>query len=85
MPEPLPTHRIALEPRSGIWLMFYETLITSSLRKQPDGSYEQQLLRIFTNFYTAETKALFLKADRHINSDIIIRDDNQRNVMLRQL
>lgn len=85
MPEPLPTHRIALEPRSGIWLMFYETLITSSLRKQPDGSYEQQLLRIFNDFASAEIEALLLINDRHINSDIIIRDDNQRNVMLRQL
>ncbi|GAI33859.1 unnamed protein product, partial [marine sediment metagenome] len=29
--EPLPVHRIAIEPRGGsncIWLMFFETLIT---------------------------------------------------------
>lgn len=78
-----PTHRIALEARSGIWLMFYETLITSLLRRQPKGCYEQQLLRIFTDFDKAEKAALFVISDRKINPPLIVRDNSQRNVMLR--
>lgn len=86
-----PTHRIALEARSGIWLMFYETLITNSLRRLPEGSYEQQLLRIFGHsiesefrFDFAEKTALFVISDRKINAPLIVRDNSQRNVMLRE-
>lgn len=71
-------HRIAIEPRSGIWLMFYETL-----HSQFRGLYRQQLLRIFKEFDTAEKVALFQISDRQISSPLIVRDDSQKNVMLR--
>ena len=63
-------HRIAIEERSGIWLLFHETLITA------EGYYEQELIRIFRNFDTAETGAVQEKIDRQIYTPTIIRDDN---------
>lgn len=92
MRESLPTHRIALEPRSGIWLLFYETLISSPhIRPQEDGLYKQQLLRIFGHcispeirFTTAEEAAFLIIEDRQIKAALIVRDDSQRNVMLRK-
>ena len=71
-------HRVALEPRSGIWLLFYETL-----NSQFRGLYRQQLLRIFRDFDTAEIAALFVIGDRKAKTPLIVRDDSQRNVMLR--
>jgi len=79
-----PLHRIALEPRSGIWLLFYETLIKfSPQRYSLKNCYEQQFLRIFHNFDVAKKAADFEKVVRYIDTDIIIRDDSQRNVRLR--
>lgn len=83
--DPLSTHRISIEERSNIYLLFYETLITSEyVQPQENGSYKQQLLRIFKDFKGAEAHALQMKIDRHINTEIIVRDDSQRNVMLRE-
>lgn len=86
-----PNHRIALEPRSGIWLLFYETReVTNNFYKQ-QGYYKQQLIRIFghrinskVRFDTAKRAALFVIADRGINTPLIIRDDSQRNVTIRR-
>ena len=78
--KPLPTHRIALEPRSGIWLMFYETLYRGFYK----GYYKQQLLRIFRDFDTAENMALFVIIDRKITSPLIVRDDSEKNEMERR-
>ena len=74
-------HRVTLEFRSGIWLLFYETLV----RK---GIYKQQLLRIFGHrikdrYETAERNALFVISDRHIDSALIVRDDSQKNKRFR--
>lgn len=76
-------HRVALEFRSGIWLLFYETLV----RK---GIYKQQLLRIFGHrisakirYETAERKALFVISDRHIETLLIVRDDSQKHKIFR--
>ncbi len=69
-------HRVALEPRSGIWLLFYESLIHK-------GFYKQQLLRIFKDFDSAEEAALFVISDRKINCALIVRDDSKKNVMIR--
>ena len=49
--------------------MFHETLITA------EGYYEQELIRIFRNFGTAETGAVQEKIDRQIYTPTIIRDD----------
>lgn len=81
--NPLPTHRIAIEQRSGIYLMFYETLIISDSRRQAEGRYEQQLLRIFNDFVKAEKAALFVISDRKVNSPLITRDDTLKNIILR--
>ncbi len=69
-------HRIAIEFRSGIWLMFYETLIRKAI-------YRQDLLRIFRSYDAAEKAALFVIRDRQINTPLIVRDDSKKNVMLR--
>ena len=69
-------HRISIEPRSGIYLLFYETLIAK-------GIYKQQLLRKFNDFESAEKAATFEKLIRHIDSDVILRDDSQKNKMIR--
>lgn len=76
-------HRVALEFRSGIWLMFYETL-------KRKGIYKQQLLRIFGHrirtqirFDTAERAALFVISDRKVNTPLIVRDDSKKDVMIR--
>lgn len=89
--NPLPTHRIAIEPRSShgqeIWLLFYETLITYYLKWQGEGSYEQQLLRIFNCpecREIAEAIAIREKNRRKIIVDVIIRDNSQRHVRLRK-
>ena len=79
-----PLHRISLEPRSGIYLLFYETLITSTLTAQGGVYYEQQLLRIFPNFDRAEKAALFVISDRKIDTPLIVRDDSKKNVRLRK-
>lgn len=79
-----PLHRISLEPRSGIWLIFYETLITSTLTAQGGVYYEQQLLRIFPDYDRAVQYALFVKYNRKIDTPLIVRDDSQRNVRLRK-
>jgi len=79
------THRISLELRSGIWLLFSETLISPYSRL-----YKQELLRIFghrikadARFTAAEKAALFVIRDRKINSPLIVRDNSERNVILR--
>lgn len=76
--------RIALESRSGIWLMFYE-------RRYRPGEMYQQLLRIFghrihpkVRFEMAKLAALCEMTDRHIKSPLIVRDNSKRNVMIRQ-
>lgn len=70
-------HRIAIEPRSGIWLMFYETLTSFK------GFYKQQLLRIFKDFDAAEEAAFLMIEDRHITSELIIRDADKKDVAIR--
>lgn len=75
-------HRISLEPRSGIYLMFYETLHYLVFYKSR-GYYTQQLLRIFKDFDTAEKAALAVIIDRKVNCPLIIRDDSYKNKMLR--
>lgn len=91
--EPLPVHRIAIEPRSGIWLLFYETLISSPyIRPQEDGFYKQQLLRIIGHrisseirFETAQKIALIEIAKRKVTYPLVyVIDDSQKNVMLRK-
>lgn len=72
-------HRISLEPRSGIWLLFYETLIYPL-----EGVYKQQLLRIFKDFDSAEEAAFLMIKDRKVNSPLIVRDDSHRHEILRQ-
>lgn len=81
----LPVHRVAIEERSGIWILFYETLTTFK------GFYKQQLIRIFghrinhkVRFVTAEKAALWIIADRKVNSPLIVRDDSKKNVAVRQ-
>lgn len=74
----LPIHRMALEERSGFWLMFHEILITSK------SGYRQVLLRIFRNKKSAEEAAIIWKVIRHIDSETIIRDDSEKNEMLRK-
>ena len=76
-------HRVALEFRSGIWLMFYETL-------RRKGIYKQELLRIFGHristkirYDTAEKAALFVISDRKVNAPLIVRDDSLRNQAIR--
>lgn len=80
----LPVHRISLEERSGIWLMFYETLTSFK------GFYKQELLRIFGHrirtelrFEAAKLAALCLIADRKITAPLIVRDDSKKNVTVR--
>lgn len=77
-------HRIALEERSGIWLLFYETLTSFK------GFYKQQLIRIFglrintkLRFATAEKEAKWLISDRQIKSPLIVRDDSKKDVTIR--
>ena len=82
-------HRIALEPRgsgsSEIWLMFYEALVTSYSKV-----YEQQLLRIFKNsdvakaFDIAKAAAILEFRKRQISAPLIIRDDSEKDEMLRK-
>lgn len=76
----LDQHRISLEPRSGIWLMFYETLV-SPYRK----IYRQQLLRLFKNLDTAKEAAILEFRKRQISAPLIIRDNSQKNEMFRKL
>jgi len=76
-------HRIALEPRSGIWLLFYETKELYNIHYSQLGLYKQQLVRIFTNFDKAEEAAMFMIADRKISCPLIVRDDSHRNEMMR--
>ena len=75
-------HRIAIEPRGGsggmIWLLFYETLNSPYSR-----TYKQQLLRIRKSQVVAENDATSERIRRGILSPTIIRDDSQRNVILR--
>lgn len=70
-------HRIAIEPRSGIWLMFYETLTSFK------GFYKQQLLRIFKDFDAAEVGAVQEKIDRKLYNPTIIRDAGKKDVTIR--
>ena len=72
-------HRIALEPRSGIWLMFYETLVTSYSKV-----YEQRLLRIFKSFDSAKAAAILEFRKRQISAPLIIRDDSEKDEMFRK-
>jgi len=79
-------HRIALESRSGIWLMFYETLI-SYVNVNVDYTqftYKQQLLRIFKSRNIAEKAAISEGIKRRIRSPILLRDDSKKNEMLRK-
>lgn len=78
-------HRVSLEPRSGIWLLFYETQMSFK------GFYKQDLVRIFghriraeVRFETAKLAALFMIADRKITAPLIVRDDSKKNVMVRK-
>lgn len=91
----LPTHRIALEPRSGprfgIWLLFYETLCDYRPVVYNTGHYKIQLIRIFGHrikselrFEAAKLAALKIISDRNIESPLIVRDDSQKNEMLRK-
>lgn len=76
--EPLPTYRMAIEPRSGIWLLFLETLSITF------GHYEQQLLQICKSKSLAENVANIEKTIRHLDTETIIRDESQRHIKLRK-
>lgn len=72
-------HRIAIEFRSGIWLMFLETMF----RK---GIYRQRLLRIVSRTEEsgpAEVEAVQEKVDRQIYTPTIIRDDSKKDAVMR--
>lgn len=71
-------HRVSLEERSGIWLLFYESLISCK------NIYEQQLLRIFKDFDRAENTALFVISDRHVKCPLIVRDNSEKDKMFRK-
>lgn len=74
-------HRVAIEFRSGIWLMFYETWVPSRCR------YEQEFLRIVSRSEAsepAEVEAVQEKIDRKLYNPTIIRDDNRKNKRFRK-
>ncbi|KKN74463.1 hypothetical protein LCGC14_0390830 [marine sediment metagenome] len=75
-------HRVAIEVRSGIWLLFLET--------EFKNGYKQELVRIFGHririeirFMTAEKAGMLMIADRHIETPLIIRDDFYKNQVTR--
>lgn len=74
----LPKHRMAVEERSGIWLLFYETLTSPYSRR-----YEQQLLRIYHSRITAEDGAIPLFEKWAISTPVIVRNDSRKDKMLR--
>lgn len=76
------THRVALEPRSGIWLLFYETLHEVKFYAK-QGLYKQQLLQIFKDFDAAATRVQGEKIVRNIFTETIVRDDSHRDESLR--
>jgi hypothetical protein len=73
--------RIALEPRSGIWLMFYETLVDPCSKR---CAYEQELLRIFKGLGHAKEGAIIEFRKRSISAPLVIRDDSQKDRMYRR-
>lgn len=78
-----PTHRIALEPRSGIWLLFYETLHHVKLYRE-NGYYKQRLLRqVGANKLYAKQVAESVKNRMGLFTDVIVRDDSHRDERLR--
>lgn len=81
--DSFPRHRISLEPRSGIWLMFYETLI-SSLRRQAKNSYKQELVEVFNDFDIAKQVALVEINNRRVECELIVRNNRQRYEILRR-
>jgi len=68
-------HRVSIESRSGIWLIFYEIL---SL-----GIYKQQLLEVSNSREEAETIADGKKIARRIYTRTIVRDDGEKDKMTR--
>ncbi len=81
MPKPLstlPKQRVAVESRSGIWLLFFETLTTPYSRK-----YEQRLIRIYHSFITAKDGAILLFNKIPICTPLIVRDDEFKDKILR--
>jgi len=63
-----PLHRIALEPRSGIWLLFYETLFNSN-----QGLYKQQLLQIFGHRIKAKIRFMVAEKERNYKTSLKVR------------
>lgn len=79
-----PTQRIAIEERSGIWLLFHEKLNLCSSPKGKKNTYQQRLVRIFKDFDTAE-KAAFLEFCKwQISASLIVRDDSEKDLLVRQ-
>lgn len=71
--------RVAVESRSGIWLLFLETLTTPYSRL-----YEQRLIRIFHTFITAKDGAILIFRKWSISVPLIVRDDSDKDEMFRR-
>jgi len=69
-------HRMAIEPRSGIWLVFYEILLMRV--------YEQELLEISNSREEAEKIAYDEKIARKIYTPTIVRGDGEKDKMNRR-
>lgn len=69
-------HRIAIESRSGIWLMFYETLLM--------GHCEQKLLEISNSREEAEAIADRVKIAKRISTRTIVRGDGEKDKTTRR-